>query len=122
LITFMVMSRRGPLSIVCPDPTYLCEAPSDVYLSNGEAGSGDYTPPLYMSLSTTDPTDSVSWRCETGTTQVTVSYDSTFDLQTCNPVSISNERIKVYAIVTDVNGQSIRSESRIYRMLPRSPI
>jgi len=121
LITFSVMSRQGPLSIVCPDPTYLCETPSDVYFFNGMAGSGDYHMPLFMSLITTDPTDSVSWRCETGTAQTAVTYDSTFDLQTCSPGPSLTERIKVYAIVTDVNGQSIRSESRIYRFLPQGP-
>jgi len=121
LITFSVMSRQGPLSNVCPDPTYLCEAPSDVYFFNGMAGSGDYHIPLFMSLSTTDPTDSVSWRCETGTAPAAVTYDSTFDLQTCSPGPSLTERVKVYAIVTDVNGQSIRSESRVYRFLPGGP-
>jgi hypothetical protein len=121
LITFSVMSRTGPLSNVCPDPTYLCEAPSDVYFYNGIAGSGDYHMPLFMSLSTTDPADTVIWHCETGSTQVTVSYDPTFDLQTCSPGPSLTERVKVYAIVTDVNGHSIRSESRIYRYLPIGP-
>jgi len=121
LITFSVMSRQGPLSNVCPDPSYLCETPSDVYFFNGRAGSGDYHMPLFMSLSTTDPTDSVSWRCETGTAQTPVTYDSTFDLQTCSPGPSLTERIRVYAIVTDVSGQSIRSESRIYRFLPAGP-
>lgn len=121
LITFSVMSRQGPLSIVCPDPSYLCETPSDVYFFNGRAGSGDYHMPLFMSLSTTDPTDSVSWRCETGAAQAAVTYDPAFDLQTCSPGPSLTERIKVYAIVTDVNGQSIRSESRIYRFLPAGP-
>jgi hypothetical protein len=121
VINLSVMSRRGPFSIVCPDPNYLCEAPSDVYLYNGVAGSGDYVPPLFMSVRTTDSTDSVEWHCETGTTQSTVSYDSTFDMQTCGPVPSLTDRVKVYAIVTDTSGQWIRSEYRIYRMLPSGP-
>ena len=121
LITFSVMSRTGPLSNICPDPAYLCEAPSDVYFFNGMAGSGDYHIPLFMSLITTDPTDTVSWRCATGTSQTAVTYDSMFDLQTCSPSPSLTDRVMVYAIVTDVNGQSIRSESRIYRYLPQGP-
>ena len=121
VITFSVMSRKGPFSIVCPDPDFLCEAPSDVYLFNGVTGSGDYVPPLFMSVSTTDPTDSVEWHCETGANQGPVVYDSTFGQMSCGPVPSATDRVKVYAIIKDVDGQQIRSEYRIYRMLPSGP-
>ena len=121
VITFSVMSRQGPLSVVCPDANYLCEAPSDVYLFNGLTGSGDYVPPLFLSVSTTDATDTVTWKCVTGASEGRVFFDSTFNQTACDPVPSSTDRVKVYAIVTDVNGQQIRSESRIYRMLPRGP-
>jgi hypothetical protein len=121
VITFSVMSRKGPLSNVCPDPDYLCEAPSDVYLFNGVTGSGDYFPPLFMSVRTTDPTDTVTWKCITGITEANVTYDSTFAMPSCSPAPSLTDRVMVYAIVKDVNNQSIRSEARIYRFLPGGP-
>jgi hypothetical protein len=121
VITFSVMARKGPFSIVCPDPNYLCEAPSDVYLFNGVSGSGDYVPPLFLSVSTTDATDKVTWKCVTGTTEGPVVYDSTFNSMSCGPVPSSTDRVMVYAVIEDTGGQSIRSESRIYRMLPGGP-
>lgn len=123
--TLSVMARKGPFTIVCPDPNYLCEAPSGVYLNNGTAGSGDYYPPMFMSVSVTDPkggpTPTVVWKCETGTGSVPVTYSSEFDAQTCTPVYSSTGPVKIYAVVTDSLNQSIRSEPRIYRMLLFDP-
>jgi len=123
--SFSVWADRGPLQFPCEDPNYPCEAPSGVYLNNGEAGSGAYSPPMYMALSATDPKGNPMpppvWHCETGTTSLTVSYNQLYDRQTCTPVYSSTGPVKIYAVVTDSLGQSIRSEPRIYHMLPFGP-
>ncbi|HVF47756.1 MAG TPA: hypothetical protein VNA17_09340, partial [Pyrinomonadaceae bacterium] len=75
---------------------------------------------LFMTVVTTDPTDSVQWRCEVAGGFADITFDNPYGAS-CSPVTSINAPILVYAIVTDTSGQSIRSEQRIYRMLPRGP-
>ncbi|MCA1622390.1 MAG: hypothetical protein LC778_01075 [Acidobacteria bacterium] len=116
---FSVQAFRGPFSHICPDPNYLCEAPNNAILFNGQAG--DYYPPLYLYLSASDPEGApitVQWFCKTGTQQAPVTWDYTYGYPSCNPIYSSVEPIKVYAIVSDGVNQ-VPSEVRTYTMLQR---
>jgi hypothetical protein len=125
VVNFSVKARKGPFDFPCEDQTQPCEAPSGVTLNNGTAGSGDYYPPMFMSVAVTDPkggpTPTVVWHCETGSFPVDVTYSSEFDAYTCSPGYSSDGPVKIYAVITDSLGQSLRSELRIYHMLPFNP-
>lgn len=119
---FAVYAYRGPFSIVCPDPNYYCLAPDNALLYNGQAGSGDYFPPLLLDIGSVTDADgdpiSVQWHCRTGTQEATIGYDQVYQLPTCNPLYSPFDPIRVYAVVSDgVN--SVESPLRTYRMLQR---
>jgi hypothetical protein len=116
---FSVYAFRGPFSHICPDPNYLCEAPNNALLFNGQAG--DYYPPLYLDVGASDPEGApvtVQWFCKTGTQPAPVTWDYTYSLPKCDPIYSSIEPIKVYAIVSDGVNQ-VNSQVRTYTMLQR---
>jgi hypothetical protein len=114
--SFSVMAHRGPKPLCT---SFLpCEAPDNSVLFNGQ--TGDYIPPLYLSLEATDPEGdpiTVQWFCETGAQEasVTDNGDGTFK---CDPIYSPSESIVVRAVVSD-GITLVNAGQRTYVMLQR---
>jgi hypothetical protein len=116
--SFSVRAYRGPRDPYSCGTGYYCEVPNGGVLYNGQVG--DYYPPLYLSLSASDPEGdplTVQWFCKTGTQQalVTDEGDGTYS---CEPLYSPSDPIKVWAVVSD-GVTSVDSEVRTFVMLQR---
>lgn len=116
--SFSVRAYKGPQDPLSCGTGYYCEVPDGGVLYNGQVG--DYYPPLYLSVSASDPeggTVTVRWFCKTGDQQAPIANegDGTFS---CNPFYSSSEPITVWAVVSD-GVTSVNSEVRTLVMLQR---
>ncbi len=118
---FWVSAYRGPLSHVCPDPNYLCEAPNGALINNGSPGSGDYYPPLYIFVYGFDPDGdpvSVERNCRTGGNTWPVVWDDTYGTFRCDVGYSPHSPITIDVWLSDgVN--RVPAGSRTYSMLVR---
>jgi hypothetical protein len=102
--SFTVQAFRGPISPECPTGLY-CETKDDGTYYNGQ--TGDYDGALFMRVAAADPEGhpvTYTWYCETGTQQAQVTYTGILgnNFYSCqNPILAYEQRIRVYAIVSD---------------------
>jgi len=103
--SFKVYAFRGPRSDECAIGLF-CEAPDNSLLSNGEPGSGEYDPPLYMEMNVTDPEGDpfiVQWFCQTGDQFAPITYTED-GYPSCEPLYSANDPIRVYAAIMTPGG------------------
>lgn len=110
---------RPPAS-VCPIFSTTCRVPDGAVLFNGQ--SGDWFPPLLMSLVATDPEGSpvtVQWSCRTGTQEAAIT-DLGGGVYSCNPIYATGSGgsplpIIISVVVSDGVNQ-VRQDLRTYLM------
>lgn len=108
---------RGPS---CPVFLQTCEMPNNSFFFNGQ--TGDWRPPLIMSLSASDPEGTpvtVQWSCRTGTQQAVVT-NLGGGSYSCNPLyledSVGNPLPITISVVVSDGVNQVRQELRTYFM------
>lgn len=100
----------------CPIFLARCEVPDHALLYNGQ--TGDYRPPLYMSISASDPEGdpiTTQWFCRSGTQFATVTALGG-GLYSCSPI-YSTLPIDVYVVVSDGVNPPLDPVGRTFFML-----
>lgn len=114
--SFNVAASKGPSNrCVLGQP---CDVPEGAILHNGM--EGDYLPPLYLSLTATDPEGDpvlVQWYCQSGAFFAPVT-DLGGGVFSCSPFYTFPGPILVYATVSDGNNE-VSSEVRTMYMYER---